>query len=132
MSTRRRAFAALLSSEAGDQKLLIDAGRGAAARLHQLHVPLGRVDALLRTPYHSDHTSGIPDVRIADEKLPPEGIAMAVEEFDRDGVVYEKNGVKVIACEVVHRHGRQLPHHYAASFRHPRFQAAAFLATNRT
>jgi hypothetical protein len=31
---------------------------------------------------------------------------VADEEFDRDGVIYEKNGVKVIAFEVVHRHGR--------------------------
>ncbi|HEX3991030.1 MAG TPA: hypothetical protein VHX39_07645, partial [Acetobacteraceae bacterium] len=33
--------------EAGDQKLLIDAGRGAAIRLFQLEIPLGRLDALL-------------------------------------------------------------------------------------
>jgi ribonuclease Z len=130
--------------EAGDQKLLIDAGRGAAIRLFQLKIPLGRLDALLLTHYHSDHTSGIPDVwltgwlesffgtrkkpfrvigptgakvlmskleeayaadikiRLADEKLPPEGVATAVTEFDCDGVVYEKNGVKVIAFEVDH------------------------------
>jgi ribonuclease Z len=130
--------------EAGDQKLLIDAGRGAAIRLYQLDVPLGRIDALLLTHYHSDHTSGIPDVwltgwlqshfgtrtspfrvigpvgaktlmshleqayaldiqiRIADEKLSRAGIAVEVTEFDRDGVVLEKNGVKVIAFEVDH------------------------------
>jgi len=130
--------------EAGDQKLLIDAGRGASIRLNQLRVPMGRIDALLLTHYHSDHTSGIPDVwltgwlqshfgtrtkpfrvigpigakvlmenlerayaldikiRIADEKLPPEGVAVEVEEFDRDGVVYERNGVRVIAFEVDH------------------------------
>jgi len=130
--------------EAGDQKLLIDAGRGAAIRLYQLDIPLGRIDALFLTHYHSDHTSGIPDVwltgwlqshfgtrrkpfrvigpigakalmenlerayaldikiRIADEKLEPSGIAVTVEEFERDGVIYEKNGVKVIAFEVDH------------------------------
>ena len=96
------------------------------------------------THYHSDHTSGVPDVwltgwleshfgtrktpyrvigptgarelienlerayaldikiRVADEKLPLSGIATEVTEFDRDGVVYEKNGVKVIAFEVDH------------------------------
>jgi ribonuclease Z len=48
--------------EAGDQKLLFDAGRGAAIRLYQLGVPLGRINALLLTHYHSDHTSGIPDI----------------------------------------------------------------------
>ena len=130
--------------EAGDQKLLIDAGRGAAIRLYQLAIPLGRIDALLLTHYHSDHTSGIPDVwltgwlqphfgtrrkpfrvigpvgakslmenlerayaldiktRIADEKLEPGGISVSVDEFERNGVVYEKNGVKVIAFEVDH------------------------------
>jgi ribonuclease Z len=130
--------------EAGDQKLLIDAGRGAAIRLYQLNIPLGRLHALLLTHYHSDHTSGIPDVwltgwltshfgtrtkpfhvigpvgakllmenlerayaldikiRIADENLPSAGVAIHVEEFGKDGVVYEKNGVKVIAFEVDH------------------------------
>ena len=130
--------------EAGDQKLLIDAGRGATIRLEQMKVPIGRIDVLLLTHYHSDHTSGIPDVwltgwlesyfgtrktpfrvigpigaktlmenlerayaldikiRIADEKLPPEGVAISVSEYDRDGVVYEKNGVRVIAFEVDH------------------------------
>jgi ribonuclease Z len=130
--------------EAGDQKLLIDAGRGATIRLYQIGVPLGWIDALLLTHYHSDHTVGIPDlwltgwlsshyatrttpfrvigptganalmsnlekayaadvkIRSADEKLPPQGAAVAVEEFDADGVVYEKNGVKVIAFEVDH------------------------------
>src|SRR4029450_10840910 len=41
-------------------------------------------------------------IRVADEKLPLSGIATEVTEFDRDGVVYEKNGVKVIAFEVDH------------------------------
>ena len=47
--------------EAGDQKLLIDAGRGATIRLYQLGVPMGRIDVLFLTHYHSDHTSGVPD-----------------------------------------------------------------------
>jgi ribonuclease Z len=130
--------------EAGDQKLLVDAGRGATIRLVQLGVPMGQIDVLFLTHYHSDHTSGVPDlwltgwlsshyarrtkpmrvigpvgakvlmaklaeayaadikIRLEDEKLPPEGIATIVEEFDRDGVVYEANGVKVIAFEVDH------------------------------
>jgi ribonuclease Z len=125
--------------EVGDQKLLIDAGRGVPIRMWQLKVPMGKIDVLFITHYHSDHTSGIPDlwltgwlsppfgqrktpfhvigpvgakdlmdnlqkayagdikIRIADEKLPPEGVAVKTEEFDKDGVVYEKNGVKVTA-----------------------------------
>lgn len=130
--------------EAGDQRLLIDAGRGATIRLGQLGVPIGSIDALLLTHYHSDHTVGIPDVwltgwlrphfggrnkpfhvigpigartlmthlerayardleiRIADECLPPEGAAVAVEEFASDGLVYEANGLNVFAFEVDH------------------------------
>jgi ribonuclease Z len=41
-------------------------------------------------------------IREADEKLPPQGIAVQADEFDKDGVVYEKDGVKVIAFEVDH------------------------------
>ena len=130
--------------EAGDQKFLIDAGRGATIRLYQLKIPIGRIDVQLLTHYHSDHTSCLPDVwltgwleshfgtrtspykvigptgakrlmenlerayaddikiRVADEKLPLPGIATDVAEFDRDGLVYEKGGVKVIAFEVDH------------------------------
>ena len=130
--------------EAGNQKFLIDAGRGAVIRLFQLKVPIGRIDVQFLTHYHSDHISGVPDVwltgwleshfgtrktpyrvigptgardlmenlerayafdiktRIADEKLPPSGITTDVTEFDRDGIVYEKDGVKVIAFEVDH------------------------------
>src|SRR5262245_37428601 len=129
--------------EAGDQKLLIDAGRGATIRLYQHGVPLHRIDALLLTHYHSDHTVGIPDLWLTrwltshfaghtaplrvigptgaktlmshleqayaldiqirtQEELPPEGPAVAVQEFDHDGVVYERNAVRVIAFEVDH------------------------------
>ena len=130
--------------EAGGQKLLIDAGRGATIRLYQIGVPIGRIDALLLTHYHSDHTVGIPDlwltgwlqshfaartkpfcvigpagaktlmsnlerayaldikIRLEDEKLPPEGIAVQVGEFDRDGTVYDRDGLRVIAFEVDH------------------------------
>jgi ribonuclease Z len=130
--------------EAGDQKLLVDAGRGVPIRLWQIRVPMGKIDALLLTHYHSDHTSGIPDlwltgwlappfgqrkgpfhvigpvgaktlmenlekayaldikIRLEDEKLSPDGIAVKVDEFDGEGVVFEKNGVKVTAFTVNH------------------------------
>ena len=130
--------------QAGDQTFVIDAGRGVPIRLRQLGVPLGKVDVLFLTHYHSDHTSGIPDlwltgwlpapyaqrqtafrvigpigakklmdgleqayaldikIRLEDEKLPPAAIQRQVEEFDRDGVVYDQRGVKVIAFEVDH------------------------------
>jgi ribonuclease Z len=130
--------------EAGAVKFLVDAGRGAVIRLAQLNVPIGAIAVQFLTHYHSDHTSGVPDVwltgwlsshfgtrttpyrvigptgarrlmenlerayaddikiRHADENFPLSGIATEVTEFDRDGVVYQGDGVKVIAFEVDH------------------------------
>ena len=127
--------------EAGNQKLLFDAGRGVPIRVRQLGFRESKIDVVFLTHYHSDHTSGIPDIwltgwlgnnrqkpfrligpvgakslmanlenayaldikiRLVDEKLPPEGIATAVEEFEKDGVVYDNDGVKVIAFTVDH------------------------------
>jgi ribonuclease Z len=48
--------------EAGDQKLLFDAGRGATIRLWQLKIPFNKISPLFLTHFHSDHTVGIPDL----------------------------------------------------------------------
>jgi ribonuclease Z len=48
--------------EAGNRKFLVDAGRGATIRLSQLKVPIDRIDVQFLTHFHSDHTSGLPDV----------------------------------------------------------------------
>jgi len=132
--------------QAGGQTLLFDAGRGVPIRMHQLDVPLAKIDALFLTHFHSDHTSGIPDIwltrwvrtsravesttpfnvigpvrtkalmsnleqayaddiriRMAAKPPPsPQGVAATVKEFDRGGVVYKRDGVKVTAFEVEH------------------------------
>jgi ribonuclease Z len=130
--------------EAGDQAILIDAGRGATIRMSQLGVPLGRIDALLLTHFHSDHTVGIPDlwltgwlrshfgarrkpfnvtgpsgtevimrhleaayrhdieIRIEDEKLAREHIAVTVKEFVEDGPVHEAGDLRITAFAVDH------------------------------
>jgi ribonuclease Z len=130
--------------EAGDQKLLFDAGRGATIRLWQLKIPFNKVSPLFLTHFHSDHTVGIPDlwltgwlggpfgrrttpfhvigptgtkelmtnlerayaadirIRIADEHYPPEGAKVIADEFAAEGVIYEKDGVRVTAFEVNH------------------------------
>ena len=127
--------------EAGNKKLLFDAGRGVPIRVRQLGFREGKIDVVFLTHYHSDHTACIPDIwltgwlgnsrqepfrligpvgakslmanlesayaldikiRLEDEKLPPGGIATVVEEFEKDGVVYDKDGVKVIAFTVDH------------------------------
>jgi ribonuclease Z len=48
--------------EAGDQKFLFDAGRGALQRLAQLKVRWQDVDGVLLTHLHSDHVVGFPDL----------------------------------------------------------------------
>jgi ribonuclease Z len=130
--------------EAGDQKLLFDAGRGATIRLWQLKIPFDKVSPLFLTHFHSDHTVGIPDlwltgwlggpfgrrstpfhvigptgtkelmqnlerayaadvrIRIADEHYPVDGIKVVADEFAADGVVFEKDGVRVTAFEIDH------------------------------
>lgn len=130
--------------EAGEQRILVDTGRGTTIRLWQLGIPLSGIDRLLLTHFHSDHTCGLPDlwltgslspvwasrkaplrvtgpvgtarltkylreayksdidIRLIDERLPPDGIEFDVTEFERDGVVYENDGLKIIAFEVDH------------------------------
>jgi ribonuclease Z len=41
-------------------------------------------------------------IRTADEHYPPKGIKVIADEFTADGVVYEKDGVRVTAFEVNH------------------------------
>ena len=48
--------------EAGGQKLLFDAGRGAAMRLHQAKVLLRDINVIFITHLHGDHIAGIPDI----------------------------------------------------------------------
>jgi beta-lactamase family protein len=145
--------------EAGSRKLLVDAGRGVPVRLWQLRIPMGQINALFLTHYHSDHTSGVPDlwltgwlappfgqrktpfhligpvgakelmanlerayaadikIRTEDEKLPPEGVAVQVEEFAADGVAYEKDGVRVTAFEVNHGDAIKPAYGYRVDYR---------------
>lgn len=137
-------FGASTLVEAGDQKILIDVGRGATIRLAQLSIPLGRIDVVFLTHYHSDHTAGIPDlwltgwlppafgqrksplhvigptgatdlmanlerayaadikIRMDDQRLTRDGVEVKVEEFTKEGPVYEKDGLRVSAFEVNH------------------------------
>ncbi|MFK0379577.1 MBL fold metallo-hydrolase [Pandoraea sp. NPDC090278] len=48
--------------DAGKQKLLFDAGRGVAMRLHQRQVPLRDISAVFISLLNSDHITGLPDL----------------------------------------------------------------------
>jgi ribonuclease Z len=136
-------FSQSILIEAGKQKLLVDAGRGATIRLTQAGVPLRDVNAIFVTHLHTDHIDGLQDLwstgwlptpwgsrvkpltiygpqgtvamtqgltaafawdiktRIADEKLPPDGIAWDAHDI-APGLVYEREGVKVTAFPTHH------------------------------
>jgi ribonuclease Z len=128
--------------EAGGQKFLFDAGRGALQRLTQLKVRWQDVDGLFFTHLHSDHVVGFPDlwltgwlvssgrdrplhvwgprgtrqmmahleqayevdirIRLYDDRASPDGIVLLAKDIG-EGVVYDKDGVKITAFEVDHR-----------------------------
>jgi ribonuclease Z len=48
--------------EAGEQKFLFDAGRGALQRLTELNVPWQAIQGVFLTHLHSDHVVGFPDL----------------------------------------------------------------------
>jgi ribonuclease Z len=48
--------------EAGGQKFIFDAGRGALQRLNQIKVPWREVNGVFLTHLHSDHVVGFPDL----------------------------------------------------------------------
>ena len=55
-------FGQAILVEAGESKLLFDAGRGAAMRLHQLGISSDHVDNIFLTHLHYDHIVGLDDV----------------------------------------------------------------------
>ena len=56
------AFGTATLIEAGAQKVMIDCGRGTVIRMSQLGLPVGYVDTVILSHYHSDHYSGIFDL----------------------------------------------------------------------
>src|SRR5262245_57034338 len=48
--------------EVGNEKFIVDAGRGAMQRLHQLGIPFADITGIFLTHHHSDHVVGFPDL----------------------------------------------------------------------
>ncbi|AVZ40998.1 MBL fold metallo-hydrolase [Dietzia sp. JS16-p6b] len=48
--------------QAGGLNLVFDAGRGTSIRLDQMGLPLGQVDGVFLTHFHSDHVNGLADL----------------------------------------------------------------------
>jgi ribonuclease Z len=107
--------------EVAGKKFIVDAGRGAMQRLHQLGIPFGDIDGMFLTHHHSDHVVGFPDLwltgwigrpwgrRIAPlEVWGPEGTRQMMEHLSQAFAVdirvrgrnYPPEGVKLIAHEI--------------------------------
>jgi ribonuclease Z len=133
--------------EAGREKFIFDAGRGAMQRLHQLGIPFADITGLFLTHHHSDHVVGFVDlwltgwigrpwgmrtkplqvwgpagtkqmmehlpkafhvdIRVRSRNYPPEGVTLEADGIN-EGMVYDRNGVRVFAFEVDHG-GEDLP-----------------------
>jgi ribonuclease Z len=133
--------------EAGREKFIFDAGRGAMQRLHQLGIPFSDITGVFLTHHHSDHVVGFVDlwltgwigrpwgtrktplpvwgpdgtkqmiehlpkafhvdIRVRSRNYPPEGVQLEADGVN-EGMVYDQNGVRVIAFEVDHG-GEDLP-----------------------
>ena len=48
--------------EVGKEKFIVDAGRGAMQRIHQLGIPFSDITGMFLTHHHSDHVVGFPDL----------------------------------------------------------------------
>lgn len=138
------AFGTATLVEAAGMRLLLDCGRGAVIRLDQAGIPLGSLDAVFISHYHSDHYSGLADltmtgaiplpfggrqgplhvygptgleditdgiwqaatpdrnIRVADAEIDAEAMRLAPHTFDTEGVIFEKNGLKLTAILVDH------------------------------
>jgi ribonuclease Z len=133
--------------EAGQEKFIFDAGRGAMQRLYQLGIPFSDITGLFLTHHHSDHVVGFVDLWLTGwigrpwgmRKTPlrvwgPDGTSQMMEHLPKafhvdirvrsrnyplagvmletdgvnEGMVYDRNGVRVIAFEVDHG-GEDLP-----------------------
>jgi len=133
--------------EAGREKFIFDAGRGAMQRLYQLGIPFSDITGLFLTHHHSDHVVGFVDlwltgwigrpwgmrktplrvwgpdgtkqmmehlpkafhvdIRVRSHNYPPEGVKLEADGVN-EGMVYDRNGVRVMAFEVDHG-GEDLP-----------------------
>jgi ribonuclease Z len=133
--------------EAGREKFIFDAGRGAMQRLYQLGIPFSEITGLFLTHHHSDHVVGFVDlwltgwigrpwgmrksplrvwgpegtkqmmehlpkafhvdIRVRSRNYPSDGVKLKADGVN-EGMIYDRNGVRVTAFEVDHG-GEDLP-----------------------
>ena len=123
------AFGTSTLIEAGDQKVLIDCGRGAAIRLSQIGLGVGCVDTIFISHYHSDHFSGLFDMAMTGS-IPqkfggrtgplhvhgPSGIADIAEGAWQ--ATAPDRAIRVADNEIDPEHMRIVPHEYSEGVVH--------------
>ena len=82
--------------EARGQRLLFDAGRGVAMRLHQAKVPLRDVTAVFLTHLHSDHLTGLPDLYVTAPLTPGGRRAVPLDVWGPQGVANVARGLELM------------------------------------
>jgi ribonuclease Z len=97
--------------QAGDLNLLFDAGRGVSMRIGQLGMPIGDVDAVFLTHFHSDHTNGLPDIYLSGYvPLPLGGRQTAFQLYGPKRVDELANGLmSAYAADLMERSAAAIP-----------------------
>ena len=85
--------------EAGGQRLLFDAGRGVAMRLHQAKIPLRDLTAVFLTHLHSDHLTGLPDLYATAPLTPGGRRSVPLNVWGPHGVANVARGIELMFTE---------------------------------
>jgi ribonuclease Z len=80
--------------QAGGLNLVFDAGRGAAIRLEQMGVSLGKIDGLFITHYHSDHVNGLADIWMSGYLPPLGGRKTPLQLYGPTGIKHLAEGLR--------------------------------------
>lgn len=119
------AFGTATLIEAGDERVLIDCGRGVVVRLAQAGFPVGYIDTVILSHYHSDHYSGLFDlVMTGTIRQPFSNRGAPLQLFGPPGVEDIAEGlwqatkpdrdIRVADNEIDPEHMRIIPHGYEA------------------
>lgn len=118
-----KAFGTSTLIEAGGERVMIDCGRGAVIRMSQLGLPVGCVDTVILSHYHSDHYSGIFDLLMSGTIPQPwAGRNGPLKVFGPQGIEHLANGaweagkldrdIRVADNEIDPETMRMIPHVY--------------------
>ncbi|MBM7454950.1 ribonuclease Z [Oceanisphaera litoralis] len=83
--------------QAGGLNLVFDAGRGAPVRMTQAGIPLGDIDGVFITHFHSDHVNGLSDIWMT-------GYVPAFGGRPGDLHLYGPTGLEELAAGLRHAH----------------------------